>query len=350
MKKSLYLLTICTSLMCVSSLYAGNPDRQGEAGAYELLLNPWARSAGLHTMSTSMVTGVEATRLNIAGLSRINKSELIIAHTILFDGTGMAMNSLGFAQRTGKSGVFGLTLTSLDFGDILVTTEAIPDPPAGGPTYSPSFFQLGVSYAHMFENKVSVGILFHAISESIADLNAFGLAIDAGVQYVAGADDNFKFGIGLRNVGTPMKFSGEGLSFATQNPGSETNYPITVNQRSAKFELPSVMNIGVSYDFLIGARHRLTVLGNFTANSFSRDQVGGGGEYAFNEMFMVRAGYKHELGATDIDGSIYSGFAAGVTLEVPIKKESTSRFAVDYAYGATSPFNGTHNFSLRYKI
>jgi hypothetical protein len=334
--------------MCVSSLYAGNPDRQGEAGAYELLLNPWARSAGLHTMSTSMVTGVEATRLNIAGLARISKSELIIAHTILFDGTGMALNSLGFAQRMGKSGALGLTLTALDFGDIPITTEAVPE--GTGANFSPSFFHMGISYAHMFENKVSVGILFQGISESILDVSAFGLAIDAGVQYVAGADDNFKFGIGLRNVGTPMKFSGEGLSFGTANPDSETNYPITVNQRAAKFELPSVMNIGVSYDFLIGAKHRLTILGNFTANSFSRDQIGGGAEYAFSEMFMVRAGYKHELGATVVDGSIYTGFAAGVTLEVPLKKESTSRFAVDYAYSATAPFDGTHNFSLRYKI
>ena len=25
-------------------IFGGNPDRQGEAGAYELLLNPWART------------------------------------------------------------------------------------------------------------------------------------------------------------------------------------------------------------------------------------------------------------------------------------------------------------------
>jgi hypothetical protein len=92
------------------------------------------------------------------------------------------------------------------------------------------------------------------------------------------------------------------------------------------------------------------LLGNFTANSFSRDQLGGGGEYAFNEMFMVRCGYKYELGSTDLDASIFTGLAAGVTLEVPTKKQTSSRFAVDYAYSATNPFSGTHNFSLRYKM
>ena len=40
MKKLLY--TILTVFL-FSAVYAGNPDRQGEAGAGQLLLNPWAR-------------------------------------------------------------------------------------------------------------------------------------------------------------------------------------------------------------------------------------------------------------------------------------------------------------------
>ena len=289
-------------------------------------------------------------RLNVAGLSRINKSELVIGHTILFDGTGMGMNSLGLATRVGESGVLGITLHSLDFGDIDVTTVNVPE--GTGATYSPNFFHLGIAYAKTFENKVSVGFLLRGVSESTADLTAFGFAIDAGVQYVTGENDNFKFGISLRNIGSPMKFGGEGLSFQTPRPGSgSAGYDITVDQRSARFELPSLLNIGLSYDFLIGVQHRVTALGNFTANSFSRDQLGGGIEYSFKEMFMVRAGYRYDLGTTD-DGNdnVYSGLAAGVTIEVPTKKGATSRFAVDYAYRSTSPFNGTHNLSIRYKI
>ncbi|MDX1406688.1 MAG: PorV/PorQ family protein [Saprospiraceae bacterium] len=336
--------------LSAEQLQAGNPDRQGEAGGYELLLSPWARSSGFHTLNTSLVGGVEAMRLNVAGLARINKSELVISHMILFDGTGMGMNSVGLATRVGESGVLGITLNSLDFGDIEVTTTDVPE--GTGATFSPNFFHIGIAYAKTFENKVSVGFLLRGVSESTADLNAFGFAIDAGVQYVTGPQDNFKFGISLRNVGSPMKFGGEGLSFQTPRPGAgNTQYDITVEQRAAKFELPSVLNIGVSYDFIIGTRHRLTALGNFTANSFSRDQVGGGLEYAFNEMFMVRAGYRYDLG-TVLDGAdnVYTGVSAGVTIEVPTKKGATSRFGVDYAYRATSPFDGTHNISIRYKI
>ena len=79
MNKLIYNFCSLVLVMLVAvSAWAGNPDRQGEAGAPELLMNPWARSAGLHTMSTSMITGAEAMRLNIAGLARINKTEVIL--------------------------------------------------------------------------------------------------------------------------------------------------------------------------------------------------------------------------------------------------------------------------------
>src|SRR5690554_4243769 len=89
-------------------LFAGNPDRQGQAGASELLMNPWGHSAGLHSMSTSSVMGVEAMRINIAGLSRINKMEIGISNNILYQGSGMQLNAGAIGIRMGKSGALGV--------------------------------------------------------------------------------------------------------------------------------------------------------------------------------------------------------------------------------------------------
>lgn len=343
----IFLLIITFSV----NLQAGNPDRQGEAGAYELLMNPWARSAGFHSMSTSLVRGVESLRLNPAGLGRINKTEVLIGHARYLEGTDIQMNAFGISQRVGESGAFGLSIMSLDIGEIPITTT---DQPEGtGATFSPNFFNLGISYAHIFENKISVGITMRIISESIADLSAFGIGIDAGVQYVTGPQDNFKFGISLRNVGSRMSFGGQGLSFPTENPDGTLSFDITVNQRSAQFELPSVLNIGMSYDFHITKANRVSILGNFTSNSFSRDQLGGGIEYSLNDMFMLRAAYKVEVGLSaerEVERSVYSGLSAGVSLEVPLKRESANRFGIDYAYRATQPFSGTHNISVRIAI
>ncbi|MFN7116674.1 MAG: PorV/PorQ family protein [Saprospiraceae bacterium] len=343
----------CIILSCFVILttptQAGNPDRQGEAGAYELLMNPWARSAGLHTLSTSMVTGVEALQLNVAGLSRINRTELLVGHSIYLQGVDIATNAFGFGQRMGKNGAFGFSLTSLDFGDIRETTT---DQPEGtGATFSPNFFSLGLSYAHLFENKVSVGFTLRAISESISDVSSFGLALDAGVQYVTGAQDNFKFGISLRSVGSRMTFRGEGLS--TQRPSPDQGgFDLTYDQRSTGFELPSMLNIGASYDLLFGEKNRLTVIGNFTANSFSRDEIGAGLEYSLNNLFMLRGGYRYELGLdNELEASVYKGLSAGVSVEAPLNKENKkTRLGIDYSYRQTRVWNGTHNFSVRISI
>jgi len=345
------ITNLCIAICCFSTTMAiaGNPDRQGEAGGYELLLNPWARSAGYHALNTSSVSGVEAMQINIAGLSRMNKSEFVIAHTRLFQGTGIIMNTLGLALKMGESGALGITLNAMDFGDIEFTSTDVPE--GNGAHFNPSFFNLGLSYSHTFDKKVSVGILVRGVSESITDVSAFGMAIDAGVQYVSGEKDNFKFGISLRNMGSPMKFGGEGLNVPAPNP-TNGDYNLTFQVRPAGFELPSMLNIGASYDFYAGNPHRITVLGNFTANSFSVDQLGVGAEYSYKEMFMARLGYRYDLGisASDPEHQVYTGLATGVTIEVPTKKDSPGRFGFDYAYLATNPFSGTHNFSIRYKM
>jgi hypothetical protein len=345
MKRILSSILIIAAAVTVSM--AGNPDRQGEAGAAELLLNPWAKSAGLHTMTTSTITGVEAMRLNVAGIGRITGQEVMVANTRLYEGSTLQLNALGYAQKFKNNGAFAVSLVSVDFGDIPVTT--VNQPEGTGATFSPSFFHLGLGYSYTYANKISVGLLFRTISESTADVSAFGFALDAGVQYVSGEQDNFRLGISLRNVGSPMSFGGQGLTFQTDNPDGRTQYLLSVDQRSEDFELPSVLNIGLSYDFYFTDKMMLRAVSNFTSNAFSRDQIGAGLEFAFNELFMLRGGYKTEMGSAE-DGleNVYTGLSAGATIELPFDKAGKNKLGVDYAYRATNPFRGTHNFSLRF--
>lgn len=342
--KSLYKLSlIFTFFIGMSSvIIAGNPDRQGEAGAAELLLNPWARSAGLHTMNTSSITGIEAMRLNIAGLSRISGREVVVANTRLYEGADVRINAFGFANKMGESGSFGISIMAMDFGDIPVTTNRVPEGTGG--QFSPSFFNIGLGYSYMYENKISVGLLVRGVSESVADASAFGLAIDAGVQYVSGENDNFKLGISLRNVGSQMSYSGEGLAFQTT---ADNGVTLTAGQRPASFEMPSMLNMGLSYDYYID-EIVIRGLGNFTSNAFSRDQIGAGLEVMFKDMITLRGAYKKEIGdAGSIQENLYTGLAAGISLELPFNKAGSNKIGIDYAYRATNPFRGSHNFSIR---
>ena len=346
MKKTIQSLLLISAFMVTAfAVMAGNPDRQGEAGASELLLNPWARSAGVHSMSTASVSGIEAMRINVAGLGRMTSGEFMLANTRLYEGSTLGMNTLGFATKVGESSAFGITLTAMDFGEIEITTT---EQPAGtGGTYSPSFFQIGLGYAYTYENKISVGMLVRGVSESLPSASAFGIAIDAGVQYVSGKNDNFKLGISLRNTGSSMEFGGEGLSFQTVAPNDNGDpYSLTVESRSEDFELPSQLNIGLSYDFYIGEENFIRAIGNFTSNAFSTDQMGVGAEFFFRDLVILRGGYKYDLDVLEDQKNLYTGVAGGVSLLIPTKKDSDRRFVIDYAYRTTNPFNGTHNLTL----
>ena len=339
--RKIFLLTIiiCAS---VSIAFAGNPDRQGEAGAYELLMNPWARSAGLHTINTSSITGVEAMRLNPAGLGKVVGTEIAVSHTFYLVGTDIGLNAAGFAQNVGKSGTFGIEIMSVDVGDIPVTTEFQPE--GTGSTFSPGFFNIGISYAHTFENKVSVGLTLRGISESTPNLNAVGFAVDAGVQYVSGENDEFKFGISLRNVGSPMTFRGTGLAQQVELDGIE----FTLDSRGETFELPSVLNIGLSYDFKINEEHMITALGNFTANSFSNDALGVCLEYSLFDYFQLRAAYRYTVNSEEslVQAPVYTGLAGGISVMVPLKKDSDAQLGVDYGYRSSDPWDGSHSLAL----
>lgn len=348
--KKIYLLILCFGLAAATA-FAGNPDRQGEAGAAQLLMNPWATSAGLHSLNTSSVFGVEAMRINPAGLSRFNGTEVKLGYANYLQGTDISMQAVGVASSKGKGSAIGFSIMSLDFGDVPVTTTAQPE--GTGALLNISFINIGLTYSYTFEEAVSVGVTLRGVSEGTADVSAFGFAIDAGVQYVTGEQDAFKFGICLRNVGSRMTYGGQGLSVSAQ--ASEATYDRALQERSAGFEMPSMLNIGASYDIRPGgleSNQRITLMGNFTANSFGRDQIGAAVEYAFREQFFARVGYRSDIEQSEItEVPLYDGLSAGASLKVPFKKGDSSRsFSIDYAFRNTRVFNGTHNIGIGVSI
>jgi hypothetical protein len=351
------LIAIC---VLGSSLhaFAGNKDRTGQAGAAEMLINPWAQSTGVFGLNTSYVSGVEAMKNNIAGLAGVQTTDIGISHGIYLEGSQVSINNLAIAQKVGNSGVIGVNIMSMSFGDIPVTTYFNPEGGIG--TYHPQFLNIELGFAKQFSNSIKAGISATYVSEQLTNITAQGLAFDAGVQYTTGKRDNFHFGITLRNLGTNMRFSGNGFSIDGEAPQSSPSFAVTTQYPSDKFEMPTYLNIGVSYDFfldehhLMGSdstpKHRLTVMGDFTSNSFNNDYLGVGVEYAFREMFMLRAGYRYENGIDNIATSttMYTGLAVGATVQKQLGAKGP-RLAIDYSYRPTQrPANGVHMFSLRF--
>jgi len=347
-----YLIaTLITALILPVTGFAGNKDRSGQAGASELLINPWTRSSGWGSANMARVRGLEAMWGNVAGTAFTHKTQMIFSHTQWLKGSGTNLFAFGLTQKVGDDGAFGIQVMSMNFGEIMVTTTESPDGGVG--TYSPSLMNFSLSYAKAFSNSIYGGLVVKMISESISDVSAFGVALDAGIQYVTGENDQLAFGVSLKNIGPQMHFSGDGISLKSFIPGQETQF--TLEQRSDGFEIPTQLNIGASYDFLFPNNYRLTLAGTFISNSFTKDQFAFGMEGSLHNWVILRVGYTYESGMWDNylspnNTNVTSGLSAGMSIQVPLNKKNGTYFSIDYAYRETISFSGNHSIGIVFNL
>ena len=354
------LLTV--ALFTASAVYAGNEDRAGSAGSTDLLINPFGRGSGWANANTAFGRGLEAQFLNVAGLAFTEKTELLVTHTRWLAGSGIGINAFGFGQNLGKErGVLGFSVMSLGSGAIPVTT--VEQPEGNGSTYNVDNLNLGISYAKSFSNRIHGGVTVRLISQTVSNVAAAGFAIDAGIIYrtqigkgeKAPGRENLYFGITLKNIGPRMMATGDGLSVTNISPIN--GFPIAQQQRSAEFELPALMNIGIGYIQRINEANKLSYAFNFTTNSFTKDQFLLGLEYGWKDMLMVRGGYAFEtgiFGEREGVGAVLTnaltGPSAGFSFLAPLKKEGRTKFGFDYSFRATHNFQGVHTIGLRMQL
>ena len=91
-------------------------------------------------------------------------------------GTGTNIIAFGLTQKVGEAGALGLQVMSMNFGEVEITTTNSPDGGVG--TYKPNLMNFSISYSKAFSNSIYAGVLVKLISESIADINGFGIALD----------------------------------------------------------------------------------------------------------------------------------------------------------------------------
>lgn len=355
LNKSLAAVLTGSLMTTCFTTFAGNPERSGQAGASQLLINPYARSAGWASAATSRAKGLESQFLNVAGLAFTRKTELMFMRSAWLVGSGININSFGLSQKVGETGAIGLGITSIDAGKIERTT--VDQPEGGLGTFTPRFTNIALSYAKGFSDNIYGGVTVRVVSEGIDNVKAQGVSIDAGIQYHTGKYDQLHLGVALKNVGPKMQYKGDGLSVQNTVTNAYGNtYQMTGANKSAQFDLPSLLNIGVAYDFYLlkdstgrSKTHRVTAAGNFTSNSFTKDNFLIGVEYAWKEMIMLRGGMYTEKGmfqGEENRTTAFTGPSCGATVEIPFgSKKST--FGVDYSYRFTNPFGGVHSFGAR---
>ncbi|MBI5471777.1 MAG: PorV/PorQ family protein [Ignavibacteriae bacterium] len=335
------LLLPLVLVLFVSSVYGGSENRTGTAGAVELMIPVGSRGAALSGAGNSMMTGVEALHWNPAGLSRnLGASSGVEAMFSSLNWLAdIQLNYFAVGVQVGEANALGLSLRTLDFGDIQETT--VQNPEGTGGTFSPNYITLGLSFSRAFTDRIYGGVTMKLISEKILRTTATGIGMDFGVQYVSSV--GLKLGVALKNLGPEMKFDGEDMenfvSLPYQEPGSRDR---AVRLTGGQFDLPSTLEIGIAYDYSFAEDNIVTIMGNFQNANFGADEFRVGLEYSWNNQLFLRGGYMR-LGQNDKENNIY-GPSVGGGVMLPIGGTNVS---FDYAYRTADFFSANQWFTLK---
>lgn len=355
------IITTLVNAVTICAVFAGNPERQGQAGAAQLTINGFGRSSAMGWAYAGGISGVEAMYMNPAGMDKAKHgTEILFCRTNWLGGSGIAINNFGFTQKMGEDGdggTLGVSIMQFGIKPIDITTET--NPYGGLGTYRVNMTNLAVGYAKSFGRNISAGINFRAVTEGIPDAKALGMSIDAGVQYSTTLkpkinsikDDDVKFGISMKNIGPDMRHTGDGLSYKAILQNGD--YTKTVQVKVDRIKLPALLNIAGSYDFKLDKgdevyNNKLTVGFGFTNYAFQSNQTTLGLEYVYKNFISFRTAYVYQEGAFDKEKrtTAFTGFSGGLSFDFN-SKDGNNLISLDYSYRASNPFSGTHSFGVR---
>jgi hypothetical protein len=239
--------------------------------------------------------------------------------------------SMLFSPFEGDYGTVGLSLQSVDYGDIqgtlnwnngvgYIDTEIL----------NPAALAIGVGYAIMISDKFGVGtqvrFTYQQLGESMGYVGnelitkrnvADALAFDFGTIYKTGIK-SLAFGMSVRNFSKEVKFEKEG------------------------FQLPLIFIIGISanvFDFVevSGPEQDLILSIDATHPRSHPEEIKIGAEYKFMKMLSLRGGYVNNNDEYD--------FSFGFGLSSAGFGVSSFNFEVDYSYTPFGVFDNVQRFT-----
>lgn len=329
-------------LLSMDAVLASGGRREGTAGATELLIPAGARGIALAgAVSAAGSYGVNGIFWNPANLSRMNGSmDVTFSHMNYIADIGVEYGAIGF--QAGSFGTLGLSIKALSVGDINKTTVANPD--GTGQTFAPQFMVFGLSYSKLLNDRISVGFTLNYISESIDLVSLDTWGFNAGVTYTDLANVN---GLGLavvvENIGPDAAFSGSGFNVDAQQTDVSRDTEI-YQIVPAKFSLPTVFKIGLSYNLPLTEEHNFLFVGQFSNPNYDADTYNVGVEYGWDNLLFLRGGYSYMADVKDDFDVFGPAFGFGLNYDA-----GSVKLLIDYAFKSVSNLPGesaNHVFTI----
>ncbi len=316
--------------------------KTGTTAAKFLSIGVGPRANAMGGAFTSIVDDATALYWNPAGAASLDKYNVIFTHSELFKGLDIGLNYAAIVMPVEGWGSFGASVTSLDFGQIDVTTELYPE--GTGEKYNAASYAFALTYARTVTDDFSAGITVKYVREVIFNSSADGIAFDIGTIFNT-PFYGIKFSSAISNYGSKMQITGEDLLVRyDSDPDREGNNETTdAYFKTDKFDLPLKLQIGLSKKIQFLDEQSITLAVDATHSNDNAEYLNVGGELAlFNDIVFVRGGYKSLLLSDSQEGLTF-GVGISYGLEV-------IDFGFDYAFQEFEYLGDTHSFAVKLKF
>jgi len=335
--KKIFVIVLITSFI-ISGLHAQNLTKSGTTAAQFLKIDVGPRAIGMGGAFTATADDISAAYWNPAGLASNLSGEAFFNHTDWF--LDVALEFVGAAVHVPGVGTIGGFVSALTMDDMDVRTEELPE--GTGERFDAGGLAIGLSYARNLTDRFSIGFNAKYISEYIWHSKAAGFALDIGTIYRIPIKNEFRIGASISNFGSKMKLDGRDLIDIKQVGGTGGNLINTKTDIDA-YELPLTFRVGVAMDVWKTEGSRLIAAVDAVHPNDHTEYLNSGMEYAWNEIFMIRAGYK-SLFEKDTEQGLTAGFGIHYRLMDYVMLK------IDYAYQEFGRLTDVHQFAFGIKF
>lgn len=304
-----------------------------------LSIEPSGRISGMGNAGVTLYGEPEAVYYNPGSIGYMDAGGVQFTHSlwiadITYDYGVLSLN-------LGSVGNLYGTVTALNSGEIDVRTVA--QPLGTGERYTVSDVAVGLGFGRQISDRFSMGIQVNYVQETIwhSMLNAFSVSV--GTLYRL-SPDGLRLGASLSNFGTRGKFDGTDLRVLyDQSPstyGDNGNLPADLLTQD--YPLPVMFRVGVGMPVNLDEDNSIMLAADAFHPSDNTESISFGGEYTFDHIISLRAGYQN-LFQQDSE--------VGLTLGAGIQyKLSGSLFTFDYAWASFGRLKDTHRIAVGFSF
>ena len=311
-------------------------SKTGTTIAQFLKIDPSARFTGMGNTGVALSGDVTAMFYNPASLGRIAGMDAqFTMNKWLAD---ISYNYTAVAMHFNNLGTFAFQVTALNSGDIPVTT--VDQPLGTGEKYTVNDFSMGAAFGMLLTDRVSVGVQFNYINETIwhSSLNAFGM--NFGIQYQFYGDGPM-LGASVSNFGTKSAYNGRDLylnyDFDTKKYGDNNQLPAEF--RTDSYNLPTIFRIGLSLPIKFSDEINLLVSADAIHPNDNTESINAGAELSLMNTIVLRGGFRN-LYQENLEGGLVLG--GGFHSEV----FGGLIFRIDYAYADYGRLAQAHRITV----